>query len=59
MMYAFVCCGGNRWQYRIWYHLLPTRRETPGLGEAENPNWRAQFVGKKLFDETTNQQLKL
>ncbi len=26
--------------------------ETPGLGgEIDNPNWRAQWVGKKVFDE--------
>lgn len=29
--------------------------ETPGLGgEVDNPNWKAQWVGKKLFDEQGN-----
>lgn len=29
--------------------------ETPGLGgEVDNPNWKAQWVGKKVFDEQGN-----
>lgn len=29
--------------------------ETPGLGgEVDNPNWKAQWVGKKIFDEQGN-----
>ena len=34
--------------------------ETPGLGgEVENPNWRAQFVGKKVLDDSGAPALKV
>ncbi|MGX9417085.1 Na(+)-translocating NADH-quinone reductase subunit C [Vibrio sp. RC27] len=50
MMYAFVAVktDGNTVDGIVYYE----QGETPGLGgEVENPNWRAQFVGKKLFDD--------
>ncbi len=50
MMYAFVAIetDGNTVSGLTYYE----QGETPGLGgEIENPTWRAQFVGKKLFDE--------
>ncbi|MEZ8735317.1 MULTISPECIES: Na(+)-translocating NADH-quinone reductase subunit C [unclassified Vibrio] len=50
MMYAFVAVetDGNTVSGITYYE----QGETPGLGgEVENPSWRAQFVGKKLFDE--------
>ncbi|MGC9401045.1 Na(+)-translocating NADH-quinone reductase subunit C [Vibrio genomosp. F10] len=50
MMYAFVAIetDGNTIAGVTYYE----QGETPGLGgEVENPNWRAQFTGKKLFDE--------
>ena len=50
MMYAFVAVetDGNTVSGVTYYE----QGETPGLGgEVENPTWRAQFVGKKLFDE--------
>ncbi|MDN3681384.1 Na(+)-translocating NADH-quinone reductase subunit C [Vibrio tapetis subsp. quintayensis] len=50
MMYAFVAVetDGNTVSGLTYYE----QGETPGLGgEIENPAWRAQFVGKKLFDE--------
>ncbi|MFA0629072.1 Na(+)-translocating NADH-quinone reductase subunit C [Vibrio sp. 10N.222.49.A3] len=50
MMYAFVAVetDGNTVSGITYYE----QGETPGLGgEVENPIWRAQFVGKKLFDE--------
>ncbi|MBY6198888.1 Na(+)-translocating NADH-quinone reductase subunit C [Vibrio hangzhouensis] len=50
MMYAFVAVqtDGNTVNGITYYE----QGETPGLGgEIENPSWRAQFVGKKLFDE--------
>ncbi|MDD1825041.1 Na(+)-translocating NADH-quinone reductase subunit C [Photobacterium sp. ZSDE20] len=50
MMYAFVAVetDGNTVSGITYYE----QGETPGLGgEVENPAWRAQFVGKKLFDE--------
>ncbi|MGR7920362.1 Na(+)-translocating NADH-quinone reductase subunit C [Zobellella denitrificans] len=48
-MYAFVAVApdGNTIKGITYYE----QGETPGLGgEIENPNWRAQFVGKHLFD---------
>lgn len=50
MMYAFVAVetDGNTVSGITYYE----QGETPGLGgEVENPTWRDQFVGKKLFDE--------
>ncbi|MEZ8716142.1 Na(+)-translocating NADH-quinone reductase subunit C [Vibrio splendidus] len=50
MMYAFVAVetDGNTVSGITYYE----QGETPGLGgEVENLTWRAQFVGKKLFDE--------
>ncbi|MGF1696885.1 Na(+)-translocating NADH-quinone reductase subunit C [Vibrio lamellibrachiae] len=49
MMYAFVAVetDGNTVAGITYYE----QGETPGLGgEVENPTWRSQFVGKKLFD---------
>lgn len=53
MMYAFVAIEGDgNTVAGITYY---EQGETPGLGgEVENPSWRAQFEGKKLFD-TNNQ----
>ena len=35
-------------------------KETPGLGgEVDNPKWKAQWSGKKLFDENGNLAIKL
>ncbi|PWI35191.1 Na(+)-translocating NADH-quinone reductase subunit C [Vibrio albus] len=58
MMYAFVAVetDGNTVSGITYYE----QGETPGLGgEVENPRWRAQFVGKKLFDEDFNPALKI
>lgn len=49
MMYAFVALDtdGNTVKGITYYD----QGETPGLGgEVENPTWRKQWVGKKLFD---------
>ncbi len=49
VMYAFVAVetDGNTISGVTYYE----HGETPGLGgEIENPNWRAQFVGKKLYN---------
>jgi len=49
MMYAFVAVktDGDTVTGLTYYQ----QGETPGLGgEVENPAWRAQFVGKKLYD---------
>ncbi|MCG9638690.1 Na(+)-translocating NADH-quinone reductase subunit C [Vibrio sp. Isolate34] len=58
MMYAFVAVetDGNTVSGITYYE----QGETPGLGgEVENPTWRAQFVGKKLFDENHNPAIQV
>jgi Na+-transporting NADH:ubiquinone oxidoreductase subunit C len=58
MMYAFVAVepDGNTVSGITYYE----QGETPGLGgEIENPRWRAQFVGKKLFDADHNPAIKI
>ncbi|MGF1725032.1 Na(+)-translocating NADH-quinone reductase subunit C [Photobacterium nomapromontoriensis] len=58
MMYAFVAVetDGNTVAGITYYQ----QGETPGLGgEIENPTWRAQFVGKKLFDENNKPALRI
>ncbi|MCW8335155.1 Na(+)-translocating NADH-quinone reductase subunit C [Vibrio paucivorans] len=58
MMYAFVAVetDGNTVSAITYYE----QGETPGLGgEIENPSWRAQFVGKKLFDENHKPAIKV
>ncbi|MBD1575048.1 MULTISPECIES: Na(+)-translocating NADH-quinone reductase subunit C [Vibrio] len=58
MMYAFVAVetDGNTVKGITYYE----QGETPGLGaEVENPKWRAQFVGKKLFDENNQPAIKI
>ncbi|MBE4573862.1 Na(+)-translocating NADH-quinone reductase subunit C [Vibrio navarrensis] len=58
MMYAFVAVetDGNTVSGITYYQ----QGETPGLGgEVENPSWRAQWVGKKLFDENHQPAIKI
>ncbi|MBF4433732.1 Na(+)-translocating NADH-quinone reductase subunit C [Vibrio anguillarum] len=58
MMYAFVAVetDGNTVSGITYYE----QGETPGLGgEVENPSWRAQFVGKKLFDDNHQPAIKV
>ncbi|MFV0450281.1 MAG: Na(+)-translocating NADH-quinone reductase subunit C [Vibrio sp.] len=58
MMYAFIAVetDGNTVSGITYYE----QGETPGLGgEIENPNWRAQFVGKKLFDDNHKPAIKV
>jgi Na+-transporting NADH:ubiquinone oxidoreductase subunit C len=58
MMYAFVAVetDGNTVSGITYYE----QGETPGLGgEVENPRWRAQFEGKKLFDEDFNPAIRI
>ncbi|MFD2179429.1 Na(+)-translocating NADH-quinone reductase subunit C [Veronia pacifica] len=58
MMYAFVAIetDGNTVAGITYYK----QGETPGLGgEVENPRWRAQFVGKELFDDNGQPALKV
>ncbi|GAA3536773.1 Na(+)-translocating NADH-quinone reductase subunit C [Zobellella aerophila] len=57
-MYAFVAVApdGNTIKGITYYE----QGETPGLGgEVENPAWRAQFVGKQLFDENGQPALRV
>lgn len=58
MMYAFIALetDGNTIAGITYYE----QGETPGLGgEIENPRWRAQFVGKQLFDADNQPALKV
>ncbi|ELU8562051.1 TPA: Na(+)-translocating NADH-quinone reductase subunit C [Vibrio parahaemolyticus] len=58
MMYAFVAVetDGNTVSGITYYE----QGETPGLGgEVENPSWRAQWIGKKLFDENHKPAIKV
>ena len=58
MMYAFVAVqtDGNTVNGITYYE----QGETPGLGgEVENPKWKAQFEGKKLFDENNKPAIKI
>ena len=58
MMYAFVGLKAdlNTVKNVIYYD----QGETPGLGgEVENPKWKAQWIGKKLFDEKGNIAIKV
>lgn len=58
MMYAFIAVetDGNTLDGITYYE----QGETPGLGgEVENPKWRGQFVGKKLFDENGQPAIKI
>ncbi|MCF7481256.1 Na(+)-translocating NADH-quinone reductase subunit C [Vibrio sp. J1-1] len=58
MMYAFVAVStdGNTVTGLTYYE----QGETPGLGgEVENPSWRAQWDGKKLFDENHKPAIKV
>ncbi len=58
MMYAFIAVqtDGNTLDGITYYE----QGETPGLGgEVENPAWRAQFVGKKLFDDNNKPAIKV
>lgn len=58
MMYAFVALDiDGRTIKGITYY---DQGETPGLGgEIENPNWRAQFVGKRVLDDDGKPALRV
>ncbi|MBL4831723.1 MAG: Na(+)-translocating NADH-quinone reductase subunit C [Aliivibrio sp.] len=58
MMYAFLAIetDGNTISGITYYE----QGETPGLGgEVENPKWRSQFAGKKLFDANGKPAIKI
>jgi len=49
-MYAFLAVTPDTEQAKALVYY--DQGETPGLGaEVENPRWKAQWVGKRLFDE--------
>ncbi|HAT1573069.1 TPA: Na(+)-translocating NADH-quinone reductase subunit C [Kluyvera cryocrescens] len=58
MMYAFVALDTDgRTIKGITYY---DQGETPGLGgEIENPNWRAQFIGKRVVDDNGQPALRV
>lgn len=52
-MYAFLAVTPDTKQVKALVYY--DQAETPGLGaEVENPRWKAQWVGKRLFDENWN-----
>ena len=54
--YLAVAPDRNTLQGLVYYE----QGETPGLGgEVDNPIWRAQFPGKKIFDEHGKYQLEV
>ncbi|MGR6980697.1 Na(+)-translocating NADH-quinone reductase subunit C [Testudinibacter sp. P27/CKL/0425] len=56
VMYGFMAIqpDGNTIDGITYYQ----HAETPGLGgEIDNPNWQAQFAGKKIYDEQGNEAL--
>jgi len=58
MMYAFVAvdADGNTVRGLSFYQ----HGETPGLGgEIQNPNWRAQWIGRQLFDADGNPAIRI
>ncbi|NDJ58775.1 Na(+)-translocating NADH-quinone reductase subunit C [Enterobacteriaceae bacterium 4M9] len=58
VMHAFVALGtdGRTIDGLTYYD----HGETPGLGgEIENPNWRRQWVGKKVLDENGNPAIRV
>lgn len=57
-MYAFLALETdvNTVKALVYYDQL----ETPGLGgEVENPSWKAQWVGKQLFDANGHSAIKV
>lgn len=58
VMYAFVALNTDgRTVEGITYY---DHGETPGLGgEIENPNWRKQWIGKKLLDDSGNPAIRV
>ncbi|CAI2107551.1 MULTISPECIES: Na(+)-translocating NADH-quinone reductase subunit C [Serratia] len=58
MMYAFVAldADGNTVRGLSFYQ----HGETPGLGgEIQNASWRAQWIGKQLFDDNGNPAIRI
>lgn len=52
-MYGFIALGSDLNTIKGFGYYA--QGETPGLGgEVDNPKWKAQWVGKKLFDEAGN-----
>ena len=48
-MYGFIALGADLNTIKGFGYY--SQGETPGLGgEVDNPKWKAQWVGKKLFD---------
>jgi Na+-transporting NADH:ubiquinone oxidoreductase subunit C len=57
-MYGFIALGPDFNTIKGFGYYA--QGETPGLGgEVDNPNWKAQWVGKKLFDAEGNIAFKV
>ncbi len=52
-MYGFIAIGSDLNTIKGFGYYA--QGETPGLGgEVDNPSWKAQWIGKKLFDDAGN-----
>ncbi len=57
-MYGFIALGEDLNTIKGFGYYA--QGETPGLGgEVDNPNWKAQWIGKKLFDEDGSVAMKV
>lgn len=57
-MYGFIALGADFNTIKGFGYYA--QGETPGLGgEVDNPKWKAQWVGKKLFDASGNVVFKV
>ncbi len=57
-MYGFIALSADTRTIKGFAYY--SQGETPGLGgEVDNPNWKKQWVGKKLYDDNYNVEFKL
>ena len=57
-MYGFIALGSDLNTIKGFGYYA--QGETPGLGgEVDNPNWKSQWVGKKIYDESENVEFKV
>jgi Na+-transporting NADH:ubiquinone oxidoreductase subunit C len=57
-MYGFMALAGDTNTVKGFAYYA--QGETPGLGgEVDNPKWKAQWVGKKIFDAAGNVAMEL
>lgn len=58
-MYGFIALGGEKLNTIKGFGYYK-QGETPGLGgEVDNPNWKQQWVGKKIYGESGDVKFKV